>query len=383
MTTESRRLALVAFLATAGLLISACSSSGGSPGATKSGENGTAAGNPGLKEAADYIAANARNPTSIGVSDLEEAPPKGKKVIMLLVTPQPIAARVATGMREGSAALGWDFSTINAGSSPADAIKAFEAALQKTPDAICICGTADSTVFTSQIAEAKSKGVTVIQNVGAEGPVDGVLANVAGSDQIVLYAKLVAAYFITESDGKGRAGLFNINAFPILKAFTGAFIAAVKTWCPGCTVDDQNQQLADVGTKTPANVVAYFQRNPQAKWAVFGNGDTALGVSTALKTAGISGINIIGESPSAPNLEALKTGDERAWAGYPVEMMGWRTIDALARHYAGDDVAAAVAVPLPGQMITKANVNTIAIEEGQYVAVAGFRDQFKKAWHVG
>lgn len=368
--------ALVAAAAIA--LTAACGSSSPSDSGGSSGSADTA----GLKAAQDYIGQNAANPTSIGLTELPKAPPTGKKVIMLLVSPQPVALRVANAMDAASKVLGWDFSTINAGGTPAETVKAFDAALAKSPDVICPCGTGSSTLFKKQIDEANKRGITIIQNVVADGPIDGVLANVAGADQQDVYGKLVAAEFISGTKGKGTVALFNINAFPILKAFTDSFVKAVKEWCPRCSVDTQNQQLADVGTKTPANVVAYLQRHPDVKYAAFGNGDLALGVSAAIKTAGLKGIKIIGESPSKANLEALKTGDETAWAGYPVEMMGWRTIDVLARHFVDADVAAAVAVPLSGQMITPDTIGTVAMENGEYVAVAGYQDQFKKIWKI-
>ncbi|MFF0148721.1 sugar ABC transporter substrate-binding protein [Amycolatopsis sulphurea] len=358
-----------------GLTAAACGSSAGG--------SGTQVDQAGLQAAKDYLAQNTRNPTSIGMPELPARPPAGKKFIMLQVSPMAIAQRVANGMKAASGALDWNFTTINAGGTPAEAVRAFEAALAQNPDVICPCGTASSMVFKDQIAEAKRRGITVVQNVVADGPIDGVLANVAGAPQQELYGKLVAAEFIVGSAGTGKAAVFNLNSFPILEAFTKAFEAAVKQWCPACSVDYNNQQLSDVGTKTPANVVAYLQRHPDVKWTVFGNGDLALGVSTAVKTSGLQGVNIIGESPSKANLEAVKSGTETAWAGYPVEMMAWRTVDAVARHFAGAHVDEGVSIPLPGQIITKDTVAGLAVENGEYVAVTGYQNQFRHAWKVG
>ena len=142
------------------------------------------------------------------------------------------------------------------------------------------------------------------------------------------------------------------------------------------------QQLADVGTKTPSNVVGYLQRKPATKWAVFASGDLSTGVTPALKTAGLQGINVIGIVPTEANLAALKSGTETAWVGYPVDILGWRMMDTLARSFEKADAAAAVNVPLPLQMVTRDNVSSVVSNNGYYTGVANYQDQYKTLWQA-
>jgi ribose transport system substrate-binding protein len=238
-------------------------------------------------------------------------------------------------------------------------------------------------LFTKQIAQAKAAGIVLISDATGDGPTPGVLADLGGQAQETLYGKLVAAYFVVSSGGKGKAGVFNIQALPILTDFVKAFQQAVTQWCPGCSTKAVDQQLTDEATKTPSNVVAFLQRNPDYKWAVFGNGDLSQGVRAAIASAGLPGVSIIGEVPTEANIANVKAGTESAWAGYTVDILNWRLLDILARHFNNSDVTAAAAVPLSMQILTSANVKSAAYDNGgYYLGVADYAAQFKKIWHL-
>ena len=377
-----RSAGAIAVLSAVSLMAAACGSSSGESPPASTGTGTSGATTPGVKAAAEFLAENLDNPTSIGLTTpLENKPADGKSVVYLK-TPGAVAERIDSAQGAAAEAAGWSYSTVDTGATPATAVAAFDAAIAKDPDAIIFAGY-PAAVFTKQIRQAKSEGIAVISNATADGPTDGVLADLGGLAQQELYGRLTAAYFVVNSGGSGRAAIFNLNIFPVLTAFGTSFQAAVEEWCPDCSTESVNQQLADVGTKTPANVVAYLQSNPDTTWAIFGNGDLSQGVSAAVKTARMDGINIIGEVPTQANLAHLESGEEKAWSGYPVDILGWRTIDALARHFEGSDVSESVAVPLPLQLITPDNVDEIVTDDGYYTAVDGYEEQFTDLWNLG
>lgn len=387
MNRWRRTAGTVAVLGAVSLTAAACGSStdaspAGSTGSSTSSGAASGASTPGGQAAADFLAKYLDNPTTIGVTAPLKAKPATGKSVVYLKTPGAVAERIDGAQGAAAKAVGWSYSTVDTGATPATAVAAFEAAIAKNPSAIIFAGY-PAAVFTKQIQQAKTSGIAVISNATGDGPTDGVLADLGGAEQEDLYGKLTAAYFIVNSGGKGKAAVFNLGIFPILTAFSNSFEAAVKEWCPDCSTEVVNQQLAAVGTKTPTNVVAYLQRSPDVKWAVFGNGDLSQGVSAAMKTARLDGVNIIGEVPTQANLAHLPSGEEKAWSGYPVDILGYRTIDTLARYFEGSDVAASATVPLPLQLITTDNVAKIVTDNGYYTAVDGFQQQFTKLWNVG
>lgn len=395
MTYKWKRIgATLSALAALALFLTACGSSSSTTSessapsegsSTTAAETGSKSADPGLKEAEAYLEEFSENPTTIGLPPMAKKPAAGKTIISLLVTPQPVALRVSNAQAAAAKALGWNYSTVNAGSTQASAVSAFEAALAKHPDAICNCGFPPA-FFTKQIAQAKSEGIAVVENTTEDPPIppnDAIVANIGGSQQEATYGELVAAYFVVHSEGEGKAVVINIQSFPILAAFTTSFEKAVEKWCSGCSVDLQDQELTDVGTQTPQNVASYLQTHSDVKWVVFGNGDLTQGVGPALTTAGLSGINILGEAPDAVNLEALKAGTETAWAGYPTNMLGWSTMDALARYFNGEDNKKAAETPLPGQILTEENIGEAVLDdEGNYQGIEDYPEQYEQLWNL-
>lgn len=362
------------------LAAAACASStASSKGATESG-----AASADIAAAQKFLSHYEQNPTSVGMTTaLPEAPPTGKSIIALTNT-IPVSLYQAKAEEAAAQLLGWKFSEISNGATAATAVGAFDAALARKPSAI-LFGGFDPSIFRNEIAKAKAEGIALVSAATSNDQPPGVLADVGGVSTVSLDAKVLAAYFVVQSGGEGHAAVFNIAAFPILTAFVDSFTSSVKTWCQKCTTEVVNQQISDIGVNTPANVVATLQRNPAIKWAVFSNGDLAQGVSSAVKTAGLSGIKIVGEVPSQSDLAAIKSGDEDAWVGYPTAVQGWRIMDVVARYFtkAGLTFADATDAPLPAQLITAHNVNSIVVgSDRYYIGVAGYQNQFAKLWHV-
>ena len=340
-----------------------------------------AADSSGKQAAAAYLAKFTKGPTSVGdLEPLASKPPTGKSLIYLL-PPTPVAKRSGDGLEAAAQALGWTYGTVDAGATPADAVSAFSAAIARKPDLIVFGGLSADTL-TQQIQQAKKAGIIVGTIGSASGPTDGVLANLGGAEQEAVYGKLVAAYFVVNGGPKAEAAVVTLPAFPIFTSFVDSFRSAVKEWCSECKTKVLDQQPSDLGTKTPANIAAFLQRNPSTKWLVGTTGDLTQGARAAIDTAGLSGVNIIGEVPNAANLANLEAGKETAWAGYAVDILSWRLVDVFARHFAKEDIADAVAVPLPVQMLTKENVKEAKVDAGYYVGVGDYAEQFKTLWQV-
>ncbi len=70
------------------------------------------------------------------------------------------------------------------------------------------------------------------------------------------------------------------------------------------------------------------------------------------------------------------------WVGFPVQILGWRVIDMLARQFNGDDLKPADDAFLPTQLLNSDNIGTAVLDPktGFYVGVADYQDQFEKLW---
>lgn len=376
-----------AMLAAAGLILTAC---GGSDGvaAADSGAAPAAATAPGVVEAKAYLAEQQANPTSIEMEEPLSKKPDGGKLVVKLVTPQPVTQVVSDGTKAAAEALGWTYKAIPVAATAEGIQKAFQAALelQPAPIGIEVSGYPKVT-FAAQLAEAQKRGIAVVSESTTDAPStgDGIVALLDGPSQVQLWGKAIAAQVVADSDGKAQVAMVSVSAYPILGEFVKGFKDAFSQWCPtACSVTDLDQQATDVGTKTPASIVSALQRNPKLNYAVFSFGDLTIGLHAALNAAGLSDkVKIAGETATAANLQAVKDGTELAWTGFAASVLGWRTIDAFARFANGDDIASASSTPLPTQVVTKDNVDSILTDQGgYYIGVGDYADQFKKLWLV-
>ncbi len=382
-----RAWALPALLATTTLLAAACgnSSSTGNSGASVAAGGQSAAG---VAAAKAYLAAQTAPPSTIQLSaPLTKQPPAGK-LLVKLVTPQPVTSVVSDGTKAAAQALGWDYKAIPVDATAEGIQKAFQAALQLNPAPVAIeVSGYPKVTFAAQLAEAKKRGIAVISESTTDAPStgDGIVALLDGPPQVQIWGKDIAAEVVADSGGSAQIAMFSVSAYPILGEFVKGFKDALAQWCPTtCKVTDVDQQATDIGTKTPSSVVSTLQRNPGIKYAVFSFGDMTIGVHAALASAGLADkVKVAGETPSVANLQAVKAGTELAWTGFAAPVLGWRTVDAAARYLTGDQLAPASTSPLPTQVITKDNIGSIVTDQsGYYVGLQDYADQFKKLWLV-
>ncbi|NIL78015.1 hypothetical protein RhoFasB10_04176 [Rhodococcus sp. B10] len=371
--TGTRTRAFVAVVS-ACLLASACSSSSADEG------TGQAADVAGAQAVADrYEAA----PTDLVLdTPLSRAPDSGKYVISI-ETPQPISSAKNDAIQQAADVLGWRYQRILMGTDAEAAPKAVDQAIALRPDAIHVSGT-PLTMLSKQIESARAAGIPVIADSIAGPPVPGVISTALDGDaQVQEWGKMVASQVIADSDGDANVAIFSITDYSILNVFTDAFTAQLKEQCPDCKVQLVNQQVTDLGTKTPQSVVSTLQRDPTINYALFSFGDLVLGVDAALRGASLQDqVTFAGQTPTPDNLQSLKDGDNSVWVGFPVQILGWRVLDTLARQFNGDDIAVADAAFLPTQLLNADNIDSAVLDEatGYYAGVADYQQQFETLW---
>ena len=367
--------------------MAACSSSSagtvssGSAGTASSGANADAAG-INVAGAQAVVAKYLNPPQSLGLPPLSKKPPTGKYVITL-ETPQPVSLQKDEAIAQAAALLGWKYQRVQVGTAANGAQTAFASALQDHPNVVHFSGTPSSQVAV-QLKDAQQQGVIAISDSTpdtAQAPV--ISTSLDSTAQVAEWGAMTGAYVVAQSKAPTTIAVFTIAAYPILAVYTNSFTSTVMKYCPACHVNVVDQLVTDVGTATPQSVVSTVQRNPATKWVMFSFGDLSLGVPAALQSAGLTQqVKIGGETPSTANLQALRSGTEAVWAGFPTSILGWRVVDMLARYFDGDSLAQANSVLLPTQLLTPGNINQAQFSGGFYVGVAGYQAQFEKLWHV-
>lgn len=367
---------------TSALAIAACSSSSSTSSSSGSGgESSSGSSSSGVTAAKAYQQQFLNAPTSIGISTPLKSKPEAGKLLIGLNSGLGSAKVLAQYWAQAAADAGWKYKDLISGTTPSAQQAAFNSAIQQNPDGILTSGIPESTIA-SGLELAKQKGIWVNTSASTDQPSGAMFdTSIANPAQLHEWGKMVAAYVVTQSNGKADIQTFSLPVFPILYEFDKAFKAAIAQWCPDCKVTEHPQQGSDIGTKTPQSVVSAVTRDPSTNWLIFDLGDLETGVDAALAAAGLHGLHIGGLTADTPNIEGLKNKKQDVWTAYSLPIVAYRQVDSFARKF--EDMATLNAA-LPTQLLTQQNVNSMVADSAQnYVGVSDYRTQFKKLWLLG
>jgi|HubBroStandDraft_4_1064222.scaffolds.fasta_scaffold39133_2 ribose transport system substrate-binding protein len=380
-----RTLAAVIAVATSALTIAACSSSSSSSSSTSGGTSAlatTSSTSAGMAAAAAYQAQFLNTPTSIGISTQLKAKPASGKLLVGLDSGLGSAKVLAQYWAQAAADIGWQYKDLISGSTPAAQQAAMNSAIQLNPAGILTSGIPNTTIQ-AQLTLAAQKGIWVNSSADTSSPLGAMFdTSIAAPSQLAQWGKMVAAYVVTQSQGKAVVQDFQLTAFPILLDFDTAFVAAMHQWCSTCKVTTNAVPAASLGTSAlTSQVTSVVTRNPDTNWLIFDLGDLEIGVDAAVKAAGLTGLHIGGLTADTPNLAGLKSGAETVWTGYSLPIVAYRQVDSMARKFEGMPILSAA---LPTQLITPQNVGSLVADSaGNYVGVANYRADFKQLWLLG
>ena len=368
------RTSLVGAALAGTLVLTACSGSNPSPASSSAGSAGSGINVQQAKTDLDAV---------IGGSDTITLPPVGKsiptgKTINFITCPVAICTEVGNGVEEAATALGWKVSVVANDQTPAGYKEAWKQIAQNPGDGVVNSGPA--LPYSAITAEMDQAGVPVVSST-SPSPVDGHLISViASSSGIKLEGELQANWVIQDA-GKPVKSVFVYDpSIPALVDAWPGYQEAMKKNCPDCEVDLLKVSVAQIGPALAQQVVGHLQSNPDVAYVGFGLGDLAIGVPGALRAAGLQDqVKITTRAATPANLVDVKSGGITAAFTSEVYESGWRTVDKLARSFAG----APIGEPYPlgiNRLITKDNIPTDVTVP---YTVPDYAAAFKKAWGVG
>jgi ribose transport system substrate-binding protein len=320
-------------------------------------------------------------PTKIlQTSALPSKPATGKSIVFIS-NGLPSTNQINAGVHEAADAVGWSYSTLSySAADPATLQAALMNALAKHPTFVTEAGTSPDVFGAGTIAAYESAGVPII--VGSVFPLTQtktILGAPNGGAASRLTGKLVADWFISDSNGTGHALLETATAFPVLTEYVKAFQDEVSAVCPGCSTKTVEISASQVSQgKLVPTVVAQLQANRDLTYVFFDNAQFSGGIVAALSAAGLPNVKIGGRSIDAASAAAVKAGTEQAWTGTSYYYEGYAIIDVAARHLANVSGAAADEAQ-PVQLMTSKNIDQY---KGIYAQPADSLAQFEKLWKV-
>jgi ABC-type sugar transport system substrate-binding protein len=125
--------------------------------------------------------------------------------------------------------------------------------------------------------------------------------------------------------------------------------------------------------------VQALRSNPRIKYLFFVTGSFGDGITTALKTAGLTGINIGGQDMDPEGAAALRAGTEAVQTGGPaIPYLGFMSMDLALRNLETKATSSQGDYTAPIQLLTPANIGNTSIWNSPSNAL----QQFLKLWKV-
>jgi ABC-type sugar transport system substrate-binding protein len=375
---HSRRATIRTLLAIAALTTAtACSQP------DDSNDSGGGGGGGGNSAAGDEVQQYLSAPDGIPLNEPLATCPEQGKTIVVTENPQEVTRKTNDGLVAGAQLLGWTVIREPVGTGPEDPQRAFDAALDRNPDAVLVSGNPSST-FREQLDRANAEGVPVLfSDNGEDVGVNGTTYTIGLDDfnQTGLWGRMNALY--AASQGAKSVLVVDLSIYPILHAWAQGVSATMADVAPDTEVTVIDPQVSDLAAgNIPGLIVSEIQRNPDIDWVLLSLGDMTTGLDAALRAASLTGINVGGESASVANVEGLRDGSEAAWTGFAAEIHGMYRIDALARIFAGEDPTGIQDYSnLPTQLMTPDNVADAPLDDqGYYVGVPDYVNRFEEQW---
>jgi ABC-type sugar transport system substrate-binding protein len=157
------------------------------------------------------------------------------------------------------------------------------------------------------------------------------IGNPGGPEMYQLGGKDLAAWFAASSKGQGKVLDVNIPALSTLNPLFSSFDSEVQQLCSGCQIKHINMTISQAtGGQQASVVVSALQRNPGYKYVFYSDGAFASGITSAVASAGLSGVQIFGYDMLAEQAAGLQSGTLAAWAGLNLKTYACELVD-LAR----------------------------------------------------
>ena len=386
VSAQRKTWSLIAVATAAAVTMSGCSSSSSKPTSSAptetAGASSSAASDPATAEAAAAKAAVApflTTPTKINQS----VPLTGKiptdKPWVIITCELPQCKVISDGALAAAKAAGVPTKLLSYKTTDGTTLtSAMKQALAAKPFAVSPVGFAQAVWDSLQPQYRTDKVIITSMATGDTKSSDVVTTGSASQLDYTAGGKTMADYVIADSNATAHVLVQDVPAFAVLKAYGDGFKGQIKSACSACTVTNLDIAPAQLSTNSVVpGIIAALQKDKSIKYLAATDGAFLIGISTALKAAGLDGIKILGGSPDINNLTAVKNGTQTAWTGAAEDEYGWVALDIIARKHLGMTIPDGDGGRVT-QILTTDNIGTPS--PSGLGAPADFADQYKKLW---
>lgn len=338
LSGNTRYHARIAVGGTLAVLLAATAACGSSTTSGRRSETSKA----GRAQAEAVVKQYSHRPTGSGAAKLVSTPigkpvPAGKKVYFVSCG-APACDAIGQIVVQAAKVVNWTAVVLHTDGSPQQIQNAWAQIVREKPAGAIIAGTPLSEAQ-PYIKEAQANGTAVVADsvtdpLGSKNAA-GVIWETFVPQQFGVLGKILAAQILADGGSSKPGALYlNIPDISISSVATGQFLKYYKKWCKGCEVAQLNLGLSSIAN-APTQIASYLRSHPDIKFLASTNDGSFVGLTTALKAAGVTGIKYYGASPVSANLQAIKDGEQSGTVAIGFYEQMYAAMDAIIRHTVG------------------------------------------------
>lgn len=379
---------LLALLALIGVGCGGSDSSSSTSGSTTPAEGGTTEGTSGGGDFAaleEFIAEYEQEPTKIAATRPLASKPKPGETIIFLQCAVTQCTQQGIGIKDAVESVGWNVETANYDSAdPSTLITQLNEALTKDPAAVVFSGSPEE-IWAQVIPDYEKAGVALIPMFIGPAKLEGpVIANIAGELENEIAGKLLADWFIVDSEGSGTALIQAVPGFPAITIWVEYFEEEVAKECPACSVEVVESSLEELGDgSSTQTMLSALQRNGDARYVISYNGAFIAGLPTEAQNAGLPEIKVGTYASTGDYVAEAARGKDYGLILLSNIYTGWIATNAALLNEEGVAMKPEEEL-LPIQLATKDSATQeLAESANSFTAPADFQEQFKQLWGAG
>jgi ribose transport system substrate-binding protein len=337
-----------------------------------------AAVDPGLEEARLLAESALAEPTSIGIDVPLSSKPNEGKHIAVVVCDAPTCTRAIQNVTAAADLLGWTVEGVQFDGSPEDILDKMEYAISLAPDGIVTTGVPRS-AFETAAETAADLGIPMAACCIPDELDDPFVSIINNKETFYKIGQILGAWVAADGGANSHAAMAILAPFPVHVSLGDGFKHELERLCDTCSAEILNTQISDIGTTIPSLSASVIERNPDVNYLMYADGVMATGVVAALRDANLAdAVKIGGMNPGPPELQAIIDGEQHTYLNLPEPWIALMMIDALARHFNGEDPTVGMNATMPIRLVNQGNVTGTENPAG----AVNQEEQFKALWLV-